>query len=143
MQQSNSDMGCPWKIATGRWKVKDDNGLEGEVQWDFIDGSEAIKGAWVFADGSTSIEIMGWQANRQMIVSNAFGANGSFWEIEAANVTEDKIEGHLIMQDAAGNNFEGMFQVKKQSEQLMNRLYTGFDDNGEAVTVKGVFERIT
>jgi hypothetical protein len=35
-----------------------------------------------------------------------------------------------------------MFQVKKQSEGLMSRLYTGFDDDGEAVTVKGVFERI-
>jgi len=141
MQESASDK-CPWEIVTGNWKVSDDNGLEGEVRWSFMEGSEAIRGDWVFADGSTSTEVMGWQANRQMIASNAFGTKGSFWEIEAVNVTEDTIEGHLIMRDPLGNNFEGMFQVKKQSERLMSRLYTGFDDDGEAVTVKGVFERI-
>lgn len=141
MQELAGDK-CPWKIVTGHWKVSDDNGLEGEVRWSFMEGSEAIRGDWVFADGSTSTEVMGWQANRQMITSNAFGTKGSFWEIEAVNVTEDTIEGHLIMRDPLGNSFEGMFQVKKQSEGLMSRLYTGFDDDGEAVTVKGVFERI-
>ena len=141
MQESAGDK-CPWEIVTGHWKVRDDNGLEGEVRWSFMEGSEAIRGDWVFADGSTSTEVMGWQANRQMIASNAFGTKGSFWEIEAVNVTEDTIEGHLIMRDPLGNNFEGMFQVRKQSERLMSRLYTGFDDDGEAVTVKGVFERI-
>ncbi len=54
------------------------------------------------------------QANRQMLVSNAFGTHGSIWEIETAYSAEDKMEGDLIVQDAtdaAGNNFEGMFQV--------------------------------
>ena len=54
------------------------------------------------------------QANRQMLVSNAFGTHDSIGEIETAYGVEDKMEGDLIMQDAtdaAGNNFQGMFQV--------------------------------
>ncbi len=132
----------PWELMTGHWKIIDDSGLEGEVTWSYLDGSDAITGAWVFTDGTKATEVMGWQAKRRMLVSNAFGIDGSFWEIEAVKVTEDAIEGYLIMEDAEGNSFEGMFQVKKENENLMRRLYTGFDQNGQVLTVKGVFERI-
>jgi len=38
--------------------------------------------------------------------------------------------------------FEGMFQVTKESNDRMERVFTGFDQDGNVKTVTGYFNRI-
>ena len=131
------DNSNPWIWMTGRWEIVDDGVYQGEVMWTKIENADALLGHYVWPDSSYSTEVAGWQSSRGVIVSTAYGSDGSFWNIEAQNVTADRIQGRMW-----NPVFEGMFQVTKESNDRMKRVFTGFDQDGNVKTVTGYFNRI-
>jgi hypothetical protein len=130
---------CPWKFATGHWRLTDSTGNEADVVWKKTAG-DALIGRWKGEDGR-AIEITGWRPDRNELVATGYGPNGEYWEVVFTTVTEKMIKGKMIQRTPDGVIKKGTWQVTKKSDDEMPTLFVGTRD-GQEVTEKGSFKRV-
>lgn len=130
-----------WKYLEGTWTYEDEIG-KGEVTFTKADTGDAMISRWRDADnGPTSIEIVGWQADRKIALATGYGSEGGYWHVELNNITATKMEGpdHRRMRD--GTVSKGKTIVTKIDEDNFTWDIIGKNEKGEEVKSHGKVTR--
>ena len=126
---------CPWKPLTGNWTFSDDSGYTADVRFKLTDSGDSSIGIWRDKDGVYT-ELAGWRPEEKTLVVNGHGTNGAYWKVVFDQVEESTVAGDIIDRRADGTIYEGKWQLKRESDELLTTLFVGKDgqaDQGEVL----------
>lgn len=107
---------CPWTWMVGEWKCKRSDGTTAEVTWKQPDKEvDVLIGRWVESDGSVLTEQVGWQADRQQLIANAYGADNAFFSVVFNKVEKNRLSGWYRNRNAAGEVANGQVEINRVS----------------------------
>ena len=130
------------KYLKGEWSyVITPRNAKGTATWRLAAKGNASVGRFVEEDGTTSIEIGGWQSDTKTMTANGYGSAGNYWVLKFNKITRDRIEGpnHGLTPD--GTTYKGTFIGKRVDDDHYEFHFTGKDGDGEDFKMTGKFVR--
>lgn len=108
---------CPWTWMLGQWNVQRSDDTTASVTWEQPNKEvDLLIGRWTESDGSVLTEQVGWQADRQQLIANAYGSESVFFSVVFNKVDKDYMSGWYRNRNAAGEVIRGTVEIERISE---------------------------
>lgn len=130
---------CPWIWMLGQWKVERSDGTSAVVTWKQPRRDvDVLHGEWKESDGTVRTETVGWQTDRNRLISNSYGPSGVFFAVSFNDVKDKAMSGFFRSRALSGKVTFGRVELNRISDSEVRSKLT--DNNGDVVT--GVFTRM-
>lgn len=123
----------------GQWKVERSDGTSAVVTWKQPRRDvDVLHGEWKESDGTFRTETVGWQTDRNRLISNSYGPSGVFFAVSFNDVKDKAMSGFFRSRALSGKVTFGRVELNRISDSEVRSKLT--DNNGDVVT--GVFTRM-
>ena len=129
-----------WTFLIGTWTYEDSFG-KGEVTYKMAPTGEALVGEWRNADGTTALEVAGWQADKKIQVVTGYNSVGGYWHIEFGKITETACEGPDHGRNRDGVVYDGKIVSTRTDENHWQWDFVGKDGEGNELKWGGKLTR--
>ena len=102
---------------------------------------DALTGQWRNENGNSSFAVMGWQADKKIVMATGYGSDGSYWQAEFDTFTEETQEGAHRGRLPDGMTYEGRIVITKIDADNCKWEFTGKNGEGEAHSMNGKITR--
>ena len=131
-----------WEYLKGEWtyEVEDEKGT---ATWRIAAKGNALVGRFKGENGSTGVELCGWQSDTKTEVVNGYGSRGNYWSMLLTKHTAQVFEGENAGTSPDGTKYKGKISGRKVDENTYTWEFTGETSTGEPMTMSATFKRKT
>ena len=134
-----------WDFLLGSWNYENHLGPagdeKGELKFEMAPAGEALLAQWKSEDGSSALEVAGWQADKKIVQVNGYGNEGGYWQLEISKLGTDVQEGTHRGRLPDGTTYSGKTVLTKTGEHSWTWAFEGKDSNGQEIKMNGEVER--